>query len=126
MFARDGLIPWRTASRNVEFGLELRGLSRSERRERAAGLLAKVGLGGFANAYPKELSQGMRQRLAMARTLAIDPDIILLDEPFAALDAETRVTLQTEFTRLWDALGKTVLLVTHDLHEAVASPTGCS
>jgi NitT/TauT family transport system ATP-binding protein len=120
MFARDGLIPWRTASRNVEFGLELRGLGRSERHERAADLLAKVGLGGFANAYPKELSQGMRQRLAMARTLAIDPDIILLDEPFAALDAETRVTLQTEFTRLWDALEKTVLLVTHDLHEAVA------
>jgi NitT/TauT family transport system ATP-binding protein len=120
MFARDGLMPWRTARRNVEFGLELRGMSRAERRERASDLLGKVGLKGFENAYPKELSQGMRQRLAMARTLAIDPDIILLDEPFAALDAETRVLLQTEFSRIWDSLGKTVLLVTHDLHEAVA------
>lgn len=120
MFARDGLMPWRTARRNVEFGLELRGVGRAERRERASDLLARVGLRGFENAYPKELSQGMRQRLAMARTLAIDPDIILLDEPFAALDAETRVLLQTEFARIWDSLGKTVLLVTHDLHEAVA------
>lgn len=120
MFARDGLMPWRTARRNVEFGLELRGVSRKERHELAHELLHKVGLGGFDNAYPKELSQGMRQRLAMARTLAIDPDVILLDEPFAALDADTRVTLQTEFSRIWDALGKTVLLVTHDLHEAVA------
>jgi NitT/TauT family transport system ATP-binding protein len=120
MFARDGLMPWRTARRNIEFGLEIRGIRRAERRERAGALLAKVGLTGFENAYPKELSQGMRQRLAMARTLAIDPDIILLDEPFAALDAETRVLLQTEFSRIWDSLGKTVLLITHDLHEAVA------
>lgn len=120
MFARDGLMPWRTARRNVEFGLELRGMGRKERHTLAHELLHKVGLGGFDDAYPKELSQGMRQRLAMARTLAIDPDIILLDEPFAALDAETRVGLQTEFSQIWDALGKTVLLVTHDLHEAVA------
>lgn len=120
MFARDGLMPWRTAGANVEFGLELRGIGRKERHERSRELLAKVGLHGFAHAYPKELSQGMRQRLAMARTLAIDPEIILLDEPFAALDAETRVGLQTEFSRIWDSLGKTVLLVTHDLHEAVA------
>lgn len=120
MFARDGLIPWRTARANVEFGLELRGMPRRERNDRARELLTKVGLGAFGHAYPKELSQGMRQRLAMARTLAIDPEVILLDEPFAALDAETRVLLQTEFTRIWDSLNKTVLLVTHDLHEAVA------
>lgn len=120
MFARDGLMPWRTARRNIEFGLELRGMGRKDRQAQARELLQKVGLGGFENAFPKELSQGMRQRLAMARTLAIDPDVILLDEPFAALDAETRVILQTEFSKIWDAMGRTVMLVTHDLHEAVA------
>lgn len=120
MFARDGLMPWRTARRNIEFGLELRGIGRNERRARADALLKQVGLQGFENAYPKELSQGMRQRLAMARTLAIEPEVILLDEPFAALDAETRAALQTEFSNIWDELGKTVLLVTHDLLEAVA------
>jgi NitT/TauT family transport system ATP-binding protein len=120
MFARDGLMPWRTARRNVEFGLELRKVGRNERRARADSLLKQVGLQGFEQAYPKELSQGMRQRLAMARTLAIEPEVILLDEPFAALDAETRAVLQTEFSKIWDDLGKTVLLVTHDLLEAVA------
>jgi NitT/TauT family transport system ATP-binding protein len=120
MFARDALIPWRSALRNVEFGLEIRGIDFRRRRKEALALLDQVGLAGFAAAYPKELSQGMRQRLAVARTLAINPEIILLDEPFAALDAETRVKLQTEFSALWDRMGKTVLLVTHDLHEAVA------
>lgn len=120
MFARDALIPWRNARHNIEFGLEIRGVPAARRHEVAMELLSRVGLDGFEHAYPKELSQGMRQRLAVARTLAIDPKVILLDEPFAALDAETRVNLQTEFSHMWDRLEKTVLLVTHDLQEAIS------
>ena len=120
MFARDALIPWRNAKKNIEFGLEIRGLGRARRSEVALGLLKRVGREGFEAAYPKERSQGMRQRLAVARTLAIDPNVILLDEPFAALDAETRVNLQNEFSHMWHRLKKTVLLVTHDLQEAIA------
>jgi len=120
MTARDGLLPWRTARENVAFGLELRGVGRGERRERADALLATVGLAGFEEAHPAQLSQGMRQRVAMARTLAIDPTLFLLDEPFAALDAQTKVVLQEEFIGLWEASRMTVLLVTHDIAEAVS------
>lgn len=120
MFARDGLMPWRTAQKNVEFGLELRGVSRRERHRRSTELLKTVGLDGFARHFPKQLSQGMRQRVAVARTLATDPEIFLLDEPFAALDAQTRVLLQNEFLDIWEKLGNTVVFVTHDLTEAIA------
>jgi NitT/TauT family transport system ATP-binding protein len=119
MFARDGLIPWRTAEKNVTFGLEIRRMSRTERREYAHKLLADVGLTGFEHAYPAKLSQGMRQRVAMARTLAIQPQLILLDEPFAALDAHTRTKLQAEFLRLWEKSASTVVMVTHDIVEAL-------
>ena len=120
MIARDGLLPWRTARKNVEFGLELRGMRRAERHERARELLRLVGLEGFERSFPKQLSQGMRQRVAVARTLATDPEVFLLDEPFAALDAQTRVLLQNEFLRIWEELGNTVMFVTHDLTEAIA------
>ena len=119
MVARDGLIPWRTAERNVTFGLEIRRMSKTERRDYAYKLLADVGLAGFEQAYPSKLSQGMRQRVAMARTLAIEPQLILLDEPFAALDAHTRTTLQAEFLRLWEKSASTVVMVTHDIDEAL-------
>ncbi|KXF57200.1 hypothetical protein AXA44_30935 [Rhodococcus sp. SC4] len=120
MFARDGLMPWRTAVQNIEFGLQLRGISRTERRTTAMDLLKLVGLAGFEHAYPRRLSQGMRQRVALARTLAIAPSLILLDEPFAALDAQTRSVMHVEFTDIWERTGTTAVLVTHDVAEAVA------
>jgi NitT/TauT family transport system ATP-binding protein len=120
MFARDGLLPWRTAQRNVEVGLELRGRPAAARALTARALLRLVGLEGFEHAYPWQLSQGMRQRVALARTLAIEPDTLLMDEPFASLDAQTKLALQGEFLRIWEKDRKTVLFVTHDLAEAVA------
>jgi NitT/TauT family transport system ATP-binding protein len=119
MFARDCLVPWRNARRNVEMGLELHGAPRSERRERAIEFLDMVELSSNANSFPKQLSQGMRQRVAIARTLAMDPRILLLDEPFAALDAMTRIRVQTLFMNMWEPRRSTVLFVTHDLQEAV-------
>lgn len=120
MLARSALSPWRTARKNVEFGLEIRGVPKRERRERAMDLLKTVSLDQFANAFPAQLSQGMNQRVAIARTLAIDPDLWLMDEPFGALDAQTRLTVQAEFIRLWEsAEHRTVIFVTHDLEEAV-------
>lgn len=118
--ARDGLLPWRTTRRNVALGLELRGVPREERLRRADELLSIVGLGGFENAFRSQLSQGMRQRSAIARTLAIDPQVLLMDEPFAALDAQTKIILQQQFAMIWEKDRKTVMLVTHDLEEAVA------
>jgi len=120
MFARDGLLPWRSARRNVEVGLELRGVPAAERTETSTRFLEMVGLDSFAYAYPRQLSQGMRQRVAIARTLAINPDTLLMDEPFAALDAQTKLNLQAEFLRIWEKERKTVLFVTHDLAEEVA------
>ena len=120
MLARAALSPWRNARRNVELGLEIHGVNREERRRRAEELLSLLHLDGFANAYPSQLSQGMRQRVAIARTLAIEPDLWLLDEPFGALDAQTRMAVQSEFVGLWEqSEGSTVVLVTHDLEEAV-------
>ena len=118
MLARSALAPWRTARRNVELGLELAGVPRKERSERALRLLERVNLGQFADKYPSQLSQGMRQRAAIARTFAIDPDLWLMDEPFGALDAQTRLLVQMQFLELWAETGKTVILVTHDLEEA--------
>lgn len=119
MLARSALTPWRTARRNVEIGLEIRGVSRQERRRKAMHLLRLLKIDHFADAYPGQLSHGMQQRVAIARTLAIDPDLWLMDEPFGALDAQTRVAVQSEFLTLWEGSPKTVIFVTHDLSEAV-------
>jgi NitT/TauT family transport system ATP-binding protein len=119
MFARDALLPWRTAVRNVELGLRY-GRRRSRDRQRAVELLELVGLGSYGGFYPAQLSQGMRQRVALARTLATDRDILLMDEPFGALDAQTKTVMENEFSRIWEQSRKTVVFVTHDLMEAVA------
>ena len=116
----DNLYPWRTLIENVEFPLEVRGVARDERRQRAAALIERVGLAGFEDHYPYELSGGMRQRANIIRTLVYDPAVILMDEPFGPLDAQTRLILQDELLRLWDAARKTIVFITHDLGEAVA------
>lgn len=120
LFARDALMPWRTVQANVELNLEVFGYDKATRRDRALKMLSSVGLGTFASAYPAQLSQGMRQRVAIARTLAPLPNILLLDEPFSALDAQTKLLLQETFAELWQTMDATVILITHDLHEAVA------
>jgi NitT/TauT family transport system ATP-binding protein len=119
VFQQYALLPWRTAVRNVEFGLEDKGLTRRQRAETARSYLDLVGLAGFEDRYPHELSGGMRQRVAIARALAFDPDVLLLDEPFAALDAQTRETLQDELLRIWRSTDKTVVFITHGIDEAV-------
>ncbi|MFZ1680426.1 MAG: ABC transporter ATP-binding protein [Rhizobiaceae bacterium] len=119
MLQKDLLLPWRTIQKNVEFGLEARGVSRNERRDRALFELDRCHLVGFEHHYPYQLSGGMRQRAALARTLAIDPDIILLDEPFSALDAQTKLLIQDSFASTIRDAGITTLLITHDLSEAV-------
>lgn len=123
MFARDALLPWRSARRNVELPLETRRWGKAKRQERAREMLELVGLAGRENQYRLQLSQGMRQRVGLARTLAADPSLLLMDEPFAALDARTKLTLQAEFLRIWESQDpsrmKTVVFVTHDLQEAV-------
>lgn len=116
----DNLFPWRTALACTEFGMEVRGAPRSERRTRALQLLAAVGLHGFEHHYPHQLSGGMRQRVNIIRTLAYRPDVILMDEPFGSLDAQTRIRLQSQLLRLWDAERPTILFITHDLTEAIA------
>jgi NitT/TauT family transport system ATP-binding protein len=118
MFARDTLLPWRTARENVALALELKHVDQIEQRSRE--LLAVVGLQDYADFYPSQLSQGMRQRVALARTLAANRGIMLLDEPFAALDAQTKTLVHAEFMRIWEADRKSVVLVTHDLMEAIA------
>lgn len=119
MMARDALLPWRTAQGNVEFALENSSLSRNERAQRARAVLGQVELGGFERHYPSQLSQGMRQRVAIARTLVSRPELILMDEPFAALDAQTRIVIQKQFLELWEKIGATAIMVTHDLSEAI-------
>jgi NitT/TauT family transport system ATP-binding protein len=113
------LFPWRIARANVEFGLETKGVPRRERAELARHYLDLVGLTGFADRYPHELSGGMKQRVAIARSLAYDPDVLLMDEPFAALDAQTRDHLQDELLRIWQRTGKTIVFITHGIDEAV-------
>ena len=120
MFARDALLPWRTSLANVAFGLELQHQSAERREARARELLRLTGLAGFEGSYPSQLSQGMRQRVSLARTLATNPDVLLMDEPFGALDAQTKLVLEDEFLRLWERDRKTVIFVTHDLFEAIA------
>jgi NitT/TauT family transport system ATP-binding protein len=113
------LFPWRTVEDNVAFGLEMAGMSAAERRVRAAEALRLVDLSGFERKYPSQLSGGMRQRVGMARALVMDPDVLLLDEPFGALDAQTRLVLQEQLAAMVERTGKTVLLITHSIEEAV-------
>lgn len=117
---QDGrLLPWRSVEDNVAFGLEHPGVTRAERKSRARAALDLVDLADLAKRYPHELSGGQRQRIALARSLAVDPDVLLMDEPFAAVDALTRETLQDELLRVRQSTGKTVVFVTHDIDEAV-------
>ncbi len=119
VFQRDALLPWQTIVQNVEVGLVIRGMSERERRERSRELLDMAGLAGFERYYPHQVSGGMRQRAALVRTLAYDPQTILMDEPFGALDAQNRMLLQSELLRIWQLTPRTILFVTHDLAEAI-------
>jgi len=119
MFARDALLPWRTAFGNVAFALDSRPRG-TALRHRIEPLLEEVGLAGFERSYPRQLSQGMRQRVALARTFALESDFIFLDEPFGALDAQTKLILQDKLLELWERTRSTVVLVSHDLAEAIA------
>jgi len=116
---KDNLLPWRTLIENVEIALEIRGIENSARRRRAQELIGQVGLSGFEDHYPHELSGGMRQRANIIRTLIYDPELILMDEPFGPLDAQTRVVLQDQLLKLWLASRKTIVFITHDLVEAI-------
>lgn len=119
VFQQYALLPWRTARANIQFGLEAKGVPRRERKAIADHYLELVGLAGFGDRYPHELSGGMKQRVAIARSLAFDPEVLLMDEPFAALDAQTRESLQDELLRIWRTTGKTILFITHGIDEAV-------
>jgi NitT/TauT family transport system ATP-binding protein len=119
IFQEANLLPWRSVMDNVAFPLELRGVSRKERYERAAEFLDLVRLSDFTQAYPSELSGGMKQRVAIARGLIQDPRVLLMDEPFAALDEQTRMRMGAEVLRIWEATHKTIIFVTHNLTEAV-------
>ncbi len=119
IFQEYALLPWRSVLGNVEFGLEVAGLPQFERRRVALGLIELVGLRGYEGRMPWELSGGMRQRVAVARALAVDPDIFFMDEPFGALDALTRLKMEEELTRIWLEKRKTIVFVTHDIDEAI-------
>ncbi|MCS7116167.1 MAG: ABC transporter ATP-binding protein [Nitrososphaerota archaeon] len=116
---RETLLPWRSALENVELGCEIRGMPKDERRKRAKELFKLVGLEGFEHRYPHELSGGMKQRISIIRSLAYDPDILLMDEPFGALDAHTRMILQRELSEILMKTKKTTIFITHDLSEAI-------
>ena len=119
VFQHASLLPWRTVAKNVAYGLELRGAMNREAKERVQRFVSLVGLEGFEEAYPHELSGGMQQRANLARALAADPEILLMDEPFAALDAQTREFMQQELLKVWNATRKTVLFITHQIDEAI-------
>jgi NitT/TauT family transport system ATP-binding protein len=119
VFQEYALFPWRTVCKNVSFGLELEGMTREEARRKADDYLETVGLSGHDDLYPRELSGGMKQRVAIARTLAVEPKILLMDEPFASLDAQTRNVMQEFLVGLWRRTGTTIVFVTHSVDEAV-------
>jgi NitT/TauT family transport system ATP-binding protein len=119
MFQEFALFPWKTVAGNVAWGLEVQGAPRAEVDTIVQTYLEMMGLADFRNHYPAELSGGMKQRVALARVLAFDPKVLLMDEPFGALDAQTREVMQEELTRLWERTGKTIVFVTHDIEEAV-------
>jgi NitT/TauT family transport system ATP-binding protein len=119
VFQEYALFPWLTVAQNVEFGLRERGVPRTERRQRVNAQILSVGLAGFESRYPHELSGGMRQRVALARVLVNDPKILLMDEPFAALDAQTRTIMQLELLRVWSTALRTAIFITHNIEEAV-------
>jgi len=119
MFQQHALLPWLTVQKNVELGLDIAGIAAPEQRQRAAATIADMGLAGYEDHYPSQISGGMCQRVSLARTLVTNPDLILMDEPFGALDAQTRIFIQQMFSRYWEEHKKTVLLVTHDLAEAI-------
>jgi len=119
VFQHFALFPWKTVRGNILYGLERQGMPKQEREKRAMDFIELVGLHGFEDSYPSQLSGGMKQRTAIARTLAFDPNILLMDEPFGALDAQTRGLMQAELLRIWQRTPKTVIFVTHDVAEAV-------
>ncbi|WP_416292182.1 ABC transporter ATP-binding protein [Paenibacillus illinoisensis] len=119
VFQQYALFPWKTARGNIEFGLEAKGIPKQERKEQVEHFLSLVGLTNFGDRYPHELSGGMKQRIAIARSLAFNPDVLLMDEPFAALDAQTRESLQSELLRIWQKTQKTIIFITHGIDEAV-------
>ncbi len=120
LFQSEALMPWRTALANVTAGLEFRGVERKQALRRAEDWLQRVGLGGFGNRYPHQLSGGMRKRVALAQTLILDPELILMDEPFSALDIQTRQLMENQLLELWSANRKSVVFITHDLEEAIS------
>jgi NitT/TauT family transport system ATP-binding protein len=119
VFQEESTFPWRTTLANVEFGLEMRGVAQGERRAKAREMIRLVGLSGFEERYPSELSGGMKQRVAIARALVLEPKILLMDEPFGALDEQTRIILGEELLRIRDQLKQTIILVTHNINESV-------
>ena len=119
VFQADSLLPWRTVARNTAIGIEVNRRNAAADRSRVAALLRLVGLKGFESYYPRQLSGGMRQRVNLARALAVNPEVLLMDEPFASLDAQTREIMQTELLRIWNEGRKTVLFITHQIDEAV-------
>jgi NitT/TauT family transport system ATP-binding protein len=119
VFQDYALFPWLTVEQNIAYGLQMKGCSRGEIRDTVARYIDIIGLHGFETRFPRELSGGMRQRVALARTFAYGPDILLLDEPFGALDSQTREIMQDELLRLWRSTNKTIVMVTHDVAEAV-------
>jgi sulfonate transport system ATP-binding protein len=119
VFQKDTVFPWRTVARNIALGLEYRGVAGDERARRVREAVGLAGLDGFEDAFPATLSGGMRQRVALMRTLVVDPEILLMDEPFGALDTHTKINLHGELLRLWEGRRQTVVFVTHDLSEAI-------
>jgi NitT/TauT family transport system ATP-binding protein len=119
VFQEESTFPWRTTLANVEFGLEMRGVAQGERKAKAREMIRLVGLSGFEERYPSELSGGMKQRVAIARALVLEPKILLMDEPFGALDEQTRIILGEELLRIRDQLKQTIILVTHNINESV-------
>jgi NitT/TauT family transport system ATP-binding protein len=119
VFQEGALFPWRTVEKNIQFGLEENGYRKNERRKIAADFMQLVGLSGFGDRYPHQLSGGLKQRAALARALAVNPYVLLMDEPFSALDAQTRALMQTELSRIWEQSRSSVLYITHNIREAV-------